>query len=169
MTSRAPAQAPLLHCDGRRVSSARPPARLRCGVRRIPLLIALLLPLACSSDAKKADDAEADDEKAPAEPQKTPTPSAEAPDDAAPAEDPALKDAYENLCNAAERSGATEDMDPSERAVKIANWIKAEVESKEVLDLMGTLATMSPESRGPALRDAAKKAGVDPCPLADES
>jgi hypothetical protein len=34
---------------------------------------------------------------------------------------------------------------------------------------MASLATMSPESRGPSLRDAAKAAGVEPCPLADES
>jgi hypothetical protein len=139
-------------------------------VRRIPLLIALLLPLACSGDAKKSDDkpdpkadAKTDAKADPAEPAEKA--------EAAPAAkvDPALHGAYDNLCNAAERSGATEDMDPSERAVKIADWIKTEVKAKEVLDLMGALATMSPERRGPALRDAAKAAGVDPCPLADES
>lgn len=132
----------------------------------LSVLPALLL--ACSEPAAPPDKSgDADEQAQPAQPA-APEEPADAPG-AEPKVDPDLHDAYDKICNAAERSGGNAETDPSERAVKVAGWIKAEVTNKEALDLMGSLATMDPGRRADALRDAAKRAGVDPCPMADES
>lgn len=135
--------------------------------RFLPLACALLCSGCPSNESppqgaeKKADQKSA----AKAAPEQPPAPKEPEP----PKVDPELHDAYDEICNAAERSGANAETDPNERIVKTAEWIKAEVKNQEAIDLMGSLATMDPSRRSDALRDAAKKAGVDPCPMADEN
>jgi hypothetical protein len=127
-----------------------------------PLVVALLL---ASCDAPTPADEKAGPvakAETPAEVAPTPAPEPE------PEVDTALHEDYDKLCNAAQRSGAADLADPNEKIVKLADWIKAEIHHPEVVELFGSLATRVPNERGSALRDAAKKAGVDPCPMADE-
>lgn len=128
---------------------------------RRSLAFAIVL-FACDSTAADADPADTPaDPEAGAKSEPDPEPEPE------PSVDEGLKSDYETLCNAKELSGANE-VEPAMAASHIAKYIGENVKSKDVLELMGSLASMAPDQRGQALRDAAAAAGVSPCPLAAE-
>lgn len=85
---------------------------------------------------------------------------------AQPAVDPQLHDDFDKVCNARVRSGA--DASDPEASVKVAMYIQKEVKSAKVIELLQNMAAIPPAEKGTRLRAAAKAAGVDPCPLADE-
>ena len=75
---------------------------------------------------------------------------------------------FEKVCNAEKLSGAASETDPSQKAMKMASWIQANVHSSEVTKAMGALSSVSPDDKGKLLKQAAHEAGYDgPCPLAD--
>jgi hypothetical protein len=76
-------------------------------------------------------------------------------------------DAFNKVCNATELSGANKLKDPSEQAVKTAEWIKAEVHDEGVLKLLSTLPSLPPAGRSETLRIRARLNDVSPCPMAD--
>ena len=75
----------------------------------------------------------------------------------------------EMICFAEQKAGVEGIADPSERAMKIANYLKANLKDEKAMKLMRSFATMAPESRGAHLREEAKKAGLESCPMADEA
>jgi hypothetical protein len=75
----------------------------------------------------------------------------------------------EMICFAEQKAGAEGITDPSERAMKIANYLKANLKDEKAMKLMQSFATMAPDSRGTRLREEAKKAGLASCPMADEA
>lgn len=75
---------------------------------------------------------------------------------------------YDVTCNAEVKSGAAKDADKSKKAQKIATYIQANLKTPEVKKFLGTLGSMTPDARGPALKKAAADAGYKgACPLAD--
>jgi hypothetical protein len=79
----------------------------------------------------------------------------------------AAKD-FENICHAEERSGAASVTDPSERAMRIAQWIEANLTSSDAREAFAALASAVPEQRGELLRTAARESGyTGECPMAD--
>jgi hypothetical protein len=74
----------------------------------------------------------------------------------------------ESVCHAAERSGVSATDDSFSRAVKIADWLSANVHSEEAKELFSALAAMPPQEKGARLRREAAAHGVSPCPFADE-
>lgn len=82
--------------------------------------------------------------------------------------DAALVADYDALCNAMARSGADAIKDPSDRIEKLADYLKANLKTREVKDLFASLAGAPAD--GPArIRKAATRAGYSgACPTADE-
>ena len=78
-----------------------------------------------------------------------------------------VKGDFDNICNAAERSGAMSEADTTARAVKIAQWLQPQVKTEKARKFMAELAMLDPKKKGQALRGEAKKHGVSPCPIAD--
>ena len=70
------------------------------------------------------------------------------------------------ICSAPARSGATGDS--SQRATMAAKWIAEAIRTDEAKQLFSDMFMLAPEQRVKALRDAAAKAGLKTCPLADE-
>ena len=89
--------------------------------------------------------------------------------DQAKASAPAVKADYEMTCNAIKLSKADKVKDKSERAKVIADYILSHLKTEEVRHFLGTLGSMMPADKGPALKKAAADAGfTGACPLADE-
>ena len=143
-------------------------------VRRSLLALALVASSACDK-ATPADPAKAAPTKAEVKSDtKTSAksdPAKTAAKDDAPKPSPATDDVradFDDICNAKERSGASAEPDESQRATVMAKWLTGKLRTAEARDLMGSLASEDPASRPGRLRDAAKRAGVEPCPFADE-
>lgn len=147
-------------------------------VRRSLLALALVASSACDK-ATPADPAKAaptktevkSDAKSDAKTSAGADPAKTAAKDDAPKPSPATDDVradFDDICNAKERSGANAEPDESQRAMVMAKWLTGKLRTAEAKDLMASLATEDPAARPGRLRDAAKRAGVEPCPFADE-
>jgi hypothetical protein len=76
---------------------------------------------------------------------------------------------FDNLCNARERSGADKEKNPSERAEKMAEYLKKTLKTEEVKKLFASLADMNPADAGPKVKAEAAKAGyTGACPIVDK-
>jgi len=73
----------------------------------------------------------------------------------------------ENLCDVIVRSGA-DRMDPSERALVIANWLAARLKTPEAHDYLIKIQPLSGEDKATALEAEAKRVGLTRCALAAE-
>ncbi len=71
------------------------------------------------------------------------------------------------VCESPDKVPLPPDADPSSRAQAIADYIKANVTDRDVLDLMSELATDAPASRGAHLASVAREHGIEHCPLAE--
>jgi hypothetical protein len=139
-------------------------------VRRSLLVLALVASSACDK-ATPADPAKAAPTKADAKTSAGAEPAKTAAKDDAPKPSPATDDLradFDDICNAKERSGANAEPDESQRAMAMAKWLTGKLRTNEARELMASLATEDPAARPGRLRDAAKRAGVEPCPFADE-
>ncbi len=77
------------------------------------------------------------------------------------------KSDFEKICNAEQLSGASEG-DPSMKAVKMAEWLRANIHSSQAKDTLSGLAVSDSAARGEVLKMAAREAGyTGPCPMAD--
>lgn len=88
-----------------------------------------------------------------------------------PTDDAAAVDYAEDIkrvCNAKELSGAA-NANPSEAPMLMATYLKGALTTKKAMDLMASMASLTPSARSAKLREEAKKAGLATCPLADES
>jgi hypothetical protein len=143
-------------------------------VRRSLLVLALVATSACDK-ATPVDPAKAAPTKAEVKSDAKASAGADtaktAAKDDAPKPSPASDDVradFDDICNAKERSGASAEPDDSQRAMVMAKWLTGKLRTNEAKDLMASLATEDPAARPGRLRDAAKRAGVEPCPFADE-
>jgi hypothetical protein len=88
---------------------------------------------------------------------------------AAYADKAAVKADYDMTCNAIRLSKADKVKEKSQRAKVIADYILGHLKTDEVRQFLGTLGSMMPADKGPALKKAAAGAGyTGTCPLADE-
>ena len=79
-----------------------------------------------------------------------------------------IKADYDMVCNAPARSGALKKTDKNEQAQIIANYILGHLKTDEVRQFLGSLGSMMPADKAPALKKAAKDAGYPgACPMAD--
>ena len=75
---------------------------------------------------------------------------------------------FEKICNAEKLSGAAAETEPSQKAMKMAQWIGENVHSSDAKNAMSALASVSPDDKERLLKQAAHEAGYDgPCPIAD--
>jgi len=72
----------------------------------------------------------------------------------------------ENLCHAEERSGALEQ-DESTRQMLVASWLANAVQTDEAREFLAGLAAVAPAEKAKRRAAEAKRAGVDPCPIAN--
>jgi hypothetical protein len=77
------------------------------------------------------------------------------------------KSDFETFCHAHERAGVTETDPAGDKAVKISKYLAEHLKTKEAKDTLALLPTLPPSEKGQALRAAAAKHGVSPCPIAD--
>ena len=76
---------------------------------------------------------------------------------------------WDMICNAVERSGAAAEKDMSQKATKIANYLLANIKTKQAMSVMQRMAGMLPEEKPAALKKAARDSGYrGACPFADE-
>jgi hypothetical protein len=77
------------------------------------------------------------------------------------------KDDITNICFAAEKAGAADTKDPSEKAIKSANFLRENVKTEKWKAWLKNAAGKSPAKRTLDLQSAAKDAGLKSCPIAD--
>jgi hypothetical protein len=73
----------------------------------------------------------------------------------------------ENLCDAVARSGA-DQLPVGERALTIANWLAAHLQTPEAHDYLIQIQPLVGEPKAVALEAEARRVGVARCALADE-
>lgn len=73
----------------------------------------------------------------------------------------------ENLCDVVVRSGA-DRMDASERALVIANWLAAHLQTPEAHDYLIKIQPLAGEAKAAALEAEASRVGLTRCALATE-
>ena len=81
----------------------------------------------------------------------------------------AEKDDITNICLAVDKSGASTIKDPSEKAMKVASYLRENVKTEKWKTFFKKAATMTEAKRTLELQRAAKDAGLQSCPLADSS
>ncbi len=84
--------------------------------------------------------------------------------DGTPAE---VKADFDLICNSPALSHADQTKDPSERATRIANYVKAHLKTNQAMKLLQDMPSsgMTPEEKGASLKREAVKAGyTGPCP-----
>lgn len=81
----------------------------------------------------------------------------------------AEKDDVTNICFAADKAGAADIKDPSEKAIRAANFLRENVKTEKWKTWLKKSAVMSPAKRTLELQRAAKDAGLSSCPLAEGS
>jgi hypothetical protein len=75
---------------------------------------------------------------------------------------------YDLICNAVERSGAA-GADPSEKAMKIANYLLSHLRTTQAMSLMQSMGGMPAKEKPAVLKKAARESGyTGACPFADE-
>lgn len=80
-----------------------------------------------------------------------------------------VKADFDLICNAVKRSGAEKETDTSTRARKVAEYMLKNIKTEQAMGQMQEMASLKPEYKADALREAAKKAGyTGVCPFADE-
>ena len=77
------------------------------------------------------------------------------------------KSDFDTFCHAHERAGVTDTDSAGDKAVKISKYLSQHLKTKEAKDTLALLPTLPASEKGQALKDAAAKHGVSPCPLAD--
>jgi hypothetical protein len=75
--------------------------------------------------------------------------------------------ALETICYAPQKAGVEGIEDPAEKAVKIAQYISANLRDQKAAELMQSMAAMPPDVRGATLLEEARKAGLKECPLVE--
>ena len=85
---------------------------------------------------------------------------------AAPVTEPYRSD-IENLCDAVVRSGA-DQLPVGERALAIANWLAAHLQTQEAHDYLIRIQPLTGEPKAAALEAEARRAGLSQCALAAE-
>jgi len=71
-----------------------------------------------------------------------------------------LGESIQTFCDIATEVERDDSLEPSERAVQIADRTRARVDDADFANLMASMATMSPERRASALREAAAENGL---------
>ncbi len=79
----------------------------------------------------------------------------------------AEKDDIEAICFAEEKSGAKSETSQSEKAIKMADYLRGAIKTTEWKTFMKKSATMEPAKRTLTLQRAARDAGFKSCPLAE--
>jgi hypothetical protein len=77
------------------------------------------------------------------------------------------KSDFQTFCYAHEKAGVAETDGAGDRAMKIARYLAENLKTKEAKGVLAALPTLPPSEKGKALKDAAAKHGVSPCPIAD--
>jgi hypothetical protein len=72
-------------------------------------------------------------------------------------------------CNAPSRAPGLESAKPEDRPRVMAEWIAAQLKTKEANDLAHNMGTMEPGKRTAVLRKEAEAHGIATCPFADEA
>jgi hypothetical protein len=80
----------------------------------------------------------------------------------------AEKDDIANICFAPERSGVKADKDTSQKAMKMATFLKEKLTTQKWKTWMKKASTMDPGRRAVDLKRAAEDAGLSSCPIVDE-
>ena len=80
----------------------------------------------------------------------------------------AEKDDIANICFAPERSGVKADKDQSQKAMKMAAFLKEKLTTDKWKTWMKKAATMDQGKRSLDLKRAAEDAGLSSCPIVDE-
>ncbi|HEX2685369.1 MAG TPA: hypothetical protein VHN14_02060 [Kofleriaceae bacterium] len=73
----------------------------------------------------------------------------------------------ENLCDVVARSGA-DQLPVGERALTIANWLSAHLQTQEAHEYLIRIQPLSGEPKATALEAEARRVGLARCALADE-
>jgi len=73
----------------------------------------------------------------------------------------------ENLCDAVVRSGA-DQLPAGDRALVIANWLAAHLQTQEAHDYLIRIQPLTGEPKAAALEAEARRVGLGHCALADE-
>jgi hypothetical protein len=73
----------------------------------------------------------------------------------------------DRICNAEARSGALEQPEGTGRQVVIAQWLGANIESDDGHQFLVTIQPLEGAAKAKALREAATRAHLPACPLAD--
>ncbi|MGZ3422402.1 MAG: hypothetical protein ACXVEF_34890 [Polyangiales bacterium] len=79
----------------------------------------------------------------------------------------AEKEDIENICFASERSGANAEKSTSEKAVKMAQFLKKNLQTDTWKKFFEKAATMNEGKRTLTIRKAADEAGIKDCPILD--
>jgi uncharacterized protein (TIGR02145 family) len=80
-----------------------------------------------------------------------------------------FNDDIKTICRAPENAGITNAYyDPSQKAEKLAVYISSNLRTSEGKEFFASLAGLQPEEKVKKLEEAAKKAGLDCCPIADD-
>ena len=80
----------------------------------------------------------------------------------------AEKDDIANICFESERSGVNAEKEQSQKAMKMANFLKEKLTTNKWKTWMKKAATMDPGRRSLDLKRAAEDAGLASCPIVDE-
>lgn len=78
------------------------------------------------------------------------------------------RSAMEIVCNASSGCADCNAADPAVRATHLAEYIAANVTNDEAVQMFASIASLEPGERARALRDAAARAGLARCAMADE-
>ena len=123
-------------------------------IKKLSLSVLCLLLMSCASSAKKKTtptrkdvNAEDNDEKK--------------------EKKQSYAEAWQLICHAEVRAGATATTDRQERAALVADWITANVTNRKARYWWIAFGSLKKNERAGFFRRDAKAAGVDPCPLAD--
>jgi hypothetical protein len=87
---------------------------------------------------------------------------------AAPVVDPAYRKDLEIFCDAAKGSGAGAIGPSLQHFMRAATWLDEHLTTAQGKDLLARIGTAQPILKSKLLRDEATKAGVVPCPFADD-
>lgn len=77
------------------------------------------------------------------------------------------KSDFQTFCYAHEKAGVLDSDGAGDKALKISEYLAENLKTKEAKAVLAALPTLPPSEKGKALKDAAAKHGVSPCPIAD--
>lgn len=75
---------------------------------------------------------------------------------------------FDEICHARERAGVTIHDNPAEAAMRVADYMQGHIHTAAARKFLAGMVMLPPDQKVTVLRAEATKAGVSPCPMADE-